>query len=137
MDTLKLFTTLNKTLMAHLTLDSKLYRMFHEYFFDELHLYPIQDGLVDSMLQLSTGEESMVDFNEAFDSPGGTQGKKPVAWDKTVSPAYIPDYIEGLIRNKELSAKDKFAKIQAAYKKCVKAKQRFEQDASDDTTDSL
>lgn len=133
MDTLKLFTTLNDTLMAHLKLDLKLYKMFSEKFFDELGVYPIQDGLVNSMLQLSTGEEGMLEFNDKFDSPGGTRGKKPISWDTTAPMSYGPDYIESLIRNKELSAKDKLAKIQAVYEKCAIAKQQFEKNAKKQT----
>lgn len=79
--------------------------------------------LRDEMFMYITGSPfTLGQFYNLFDSPTGTKGLKPVAWDDE---GYIPDQIVNVLMIRSVQTLDKIDKVTKLYKKCKTVARKF------------
>jgi hypothetical protein len=122
---MELIKEVDRLIRSFLEQDTLLYRTFNQEYYD-LHFSGWSSTqyytLRNSFLHLVTGEPNYDEFYNKFDSPGGSDGTKPVAWDES----FIPDRIgDAIMSNRTLE--ERINEVSALYRKCIKIERKYKE----------
>lgn len=118
----------------HIKMSNRKYSQLSEKTYEKLYGkwdIAMHDGLEDLLFHAITGEESFYEFSERFDSPAGTKGLQPVAWDS----GFIPDKMSwSLISDDPIE--DRVKTIKKMYDQCIKLEKAFNKKSKKNLTSS-